>query len=68
MGAGEHDKTAARVLIAGGGTGGHLVPALNLARELAQRRHPAAVMLIGSHRGLSSFTGFFLSALVGGGV
>ncbi len=46
----EHDETAARVLIAGGGTGGHLVPALNLAHELAQRRHPAAIMLIGSHR------------------
>ena len=51
MGADEHDETAARVLIAGGGTGGHLVPALNLARQLVQRPHPAAVMLIGSHRG-----------------
>jgi UDP-N-acetylglucosamine--N-acetylmuramyl-(pentapeptide) pyrophosphoryl-undecaprenol N-acetylglucosamine transferase len=60
--ASEHDETAARVLIAGGGTGGHLVPALNLARELTQRRHPAAIMLIGSHRGtdreLLSASGF----------
>lgn len=51
MDASEHDETSARVLIAGGGTGGHLVPALNLARELAQRRHPPAIMLIGSDRG-----------------
>jgi UDP-N-acetylglucosamine--N-acetylmuramyl-(pentapeptide) pyrophosphoryl-undecaprenol N-acetylglucosamine transferase len=62
LGAGEHDETAARVLIAGGGTGGHLVPALNLARELAKRPHPAAIMLIGSHRGpdreLLSTSGF----------
>ena len=51
MDAGEHDETVARVLIAGGGTGGHLVPALNLARELVRRRDPAVVMLIGSQRG-----------------
>lgn len=51
MDAGEHDETAARVLIAGGGTGGHLVPALNLARELVRRQHPATIMLIGSQRG-----------------
>ncbi len=62
MDAGEYDETAARVLIAGGGTGGHLVPALNLARELAGRQHPATIMLIGSHRGpdreLLSASGF----------
>lgn len=41
----------ARVLIAGGGTGGHLMPALALARELTRGPNPAIVFLVGSPRG-----------------
>jgi UDP-N-acetylglucosamine--N-acetylmuramyl-(pentapeptide) pyrophosphoryl-undecaprenol N-acetylglucosamine transferase len=41
----------ARVVIAGGGTGGHLTPALALARELVSRPRPARVTLIGGDRG-----------------
>ena len=42
-----------RVLIAGGGTGGHIIPALAVARELAAR-HGAEVLFVGTERGLES--------------
>lgn len=41
-------------LVAGGGTGGHLVPALAVARTLAATRPPGAVELVGSRRGLDA--------------
>jgi UDP-N-acetylglucosamine--N-acetylmuramyl-(pentapeptide) pyrophosphoryl-undecaprenol N-acetylglucosamine transferase len=46
-----HDDAEVRVLIAGGGTGGHLTPALALARELVSRPRRVIVTLIGSERG-----------------
>jgi UDP-N-acetylglucosamine--N-acetylmuramyl-(pentapeptide) pyrophosphoryl-undecaprenol N-acetylglucosamine transferase len=42
-----------RVLIAGGGTGGHVVPALAIARELRDR-HGAEVRFVGTSRGLET--------------
>ena len=42
-----------RVLIAGGGTGGHLFPALAVARELVAR-HSAEVLFVGTERGLET--------------
>jgi UDP-N-acetylglucosamine--N-acetylmuramyl-(pentapeptide) pyrophosphoryl-undecaprenol N-acetylglucosamine transferase len=42
-----------RVLIAGGGTGGHIIPALAVARELV-KRHGAEILFIGTPRGLES--------------
>jgi UDP-N-acetylglucosamine--N-acetylmuramyl-(pentapeptide) pyrophosphoryl-undecaprenol N-acetylglucosamine transferase len=42
-----------RVLIAGGGTGGHIIPALAVAREL-KARHNAEVLFVGTARGLES--------------
>jgi UDP-N-acetylglucosamine--N-acetylmuramyl-(pentapeptide) pyrophosphoryl-undecaprenol N-acetylglucosamine transferase len=42
-----------RVLIAGGGTGGHIIPALAVARELV-KRHEAEVLFVGTPRGLES--------------
>jgi UDP-N-acetylglucosamine--N-acetylmuramyl-(pentapeptide) pyrophosphoryl-undecaprenol N-acetylglucosamine transferase len=42
-----------RVLIAGGGTGGHVVPALAIGRELRDR-HGAEVRFIGTARGLET--------------
>ncbi|MDH5244304.1 MAG: UDP-N-acetylglucosamine--N-acetylmuramyl-(pentapeptide) pyrophosphoryl-undecaprenol N-acetylglucosamine transferase [Chloroflexota bacterium] len=41
-----------RLLIAGGGTGGHIYPALAVARSLRDRREGAELSWIGGHRGL----------------
>ena len=42
-----------RVLIAGGGTGGHVIPALAIARELRDQ-HGAEVRFVGTARGLET--------------
>jgi len=42
-----------RVLIAGGGTGGHIIPALAVARELVAR-HGAEILFVGTERGLET--------------
>src|SRR5689334_6164911 len=47
----EHAKPASFVM-AGGGTGGHVMPALAVARELRARGH--AVRFIGTRRGLEA--------------
>jgi len=42
-----------RVVIAGGGTGGHVIPALAIAQELRDR-HSAQVIFIGTARGMET--------------
>jgi UDP-N-acetylglucosamine--N-acetylmuramyl-(pentapeptide) pyrophosphoryl-undecaprenol N-acetylglucosamine transferase len=46
-------ETKLRVLIAGGGTGGHVVPALAIARELRDK-HGAEVRFVGTAHGLET--------------
>ena len=41
-----------RLLIAGGGTGGHIYPALAVADSLRHRPNPPDLVWIGGHRGL----------------
>jgi UDP-N-acetylglucosamine--N-acetylmuramyl-(pentapeptide) pyrophosphoryl-undecaprenol N-acetylglucosamine transferase len=56
QGTGIRDQGSAsllRVLIAGGGTGGHVIPALAIARELRDR-HSADVRFVGTARGLET--------------
>lgn len=42
-----------RVLIAGGGTGGHVIPALAVARQLVAK-HGAEVLFVGTQRGMET--------------
>lgn len=41
-----------RVLIAGGGTGGHIYPGIAIAREILRRAPEAALLFVGTERGL----------------
>jgi UDP-N-acetylglucosamine--N-acetylmuramyl-(pentapeptide) pyrophosphoryl-undecaprenol N-acetylglucosamine transferase len=45
---------ARRILIAGGGTGGHLFPGIAVARELIRRRPETVVTFAGTARGIES--------------
>mgnify|MGYP003361709607 FL=1 len=41
-----------RLMVSGGGTGGHIYPALALIKALKKREPNSAVMYVGSERGL----------------
>ena len=43
-----------RVLIAGGGTGGHLFPGIAIARELLRRQPDATITFVGTARGIEA--------------
>ncbi len=43
-----------KVLIAGGGTGGHLYPGIALAEEVVTRHHANKVVFVGTEKGLES--------------
>ena len=42
-----------RAILAGGGTGGHVIPAIAIAQEL-QKRYDAEVMFVGTARGIEN--------------
>jgi UDP-N-acetylglucosamine--N-acetylmuramyl-(pentapeptide) pyrophosphoryl-undecaprenol N-acetylglucosamine transferase len=48
-----YSSTSMRAVIAGGGTGGHVIPALAIARELRERFR-AEVLFVGTARGLEN--------------
>ena len=60
------------VVIAGGGTGGHLFPGLAVARELIRRRQDAVVSFAGTSRGIEARVvpreGFALDCIRSGGL
>jgi UDP-N-acetylglucosamine--N-acetylmuramyl-(pentapeptide) pyrophosphoryl-undecaprenol N-acetylglucosamine transferase len=47
------EESQLRVLIAGGGTGGHIIPALAVARELVEH-YNAEILFVGTARGLET--------------
>jgi UDP-N-acetylglucosamine--N-acetylmuramyl-(pentapeptide) pyrophosphoryl-undecaprenol N-acetylglucosamine transferase len=47
-------KSTLRIVIAGGGTGGHLFPGIAVAREVTRRRPDAQVTFAGTTRGIES--------------
>ena len=49
-----HDNSEVRVLIAASGTGGHLFPAVEIARALQRRHSPLRVEFVGSGRPLEA--------------
>src|SRR5512134_3137801 len=48
------DASAPRVVVAGGGTGGHLYPGIAVARELLARQPGATVTFAGTARGIEA--------------
>src|SRR5947207_11889100 len=63
---------ALRVVIAGGGTGGHLFPGIAVARELLSRQPDAVISFAGTARGIESRVlpreGFALDLIRSGGI
>jgi UDP-N-acetylglucosamine--N-acetylmuramyl-(pentapeptide) pyrophosphoryl-undecaprenol N-acetylglucosamine transferase len=61
-----------RVIIAGGGTGGHLYPGIAVARELLARRPDTRIVFVGTARGIETNVvpreGFALQLIRSGGI
>src|SRR6185369_11744086 len=61
-----------KVIIAGGGTGGHLFPGIAVAREIERRRPGSEILFVGAEQGIETRLipqeGFALRVLPAGGV
>jgi UDP-N-acetylglucosamine--N-acetylmuramyl-(pentapeptide) pyrophosphoryl-undecaprenol N-acetylglucosamine transferase len=61
-----------RIVIAGGGTGGHLYPGIAVAREIVSRRPDAQVSFVGTSKGIEAravpLAGFPLDLIRSGGI
>jgi UDP-N-acetylglucosamine--N-acetylmuramyl-(pentapeptide) pyrophosphoryl-undecaprenol N-acetylglucosamine transferase len=68
----DRERTRLRVVIAGGGTGGHLYPGVSLARELLARDPAAVVTFAGTAHGIEARVlpreGFVLDAIRSAGL
>jgi len=42
--------TAPKIIISGGGTGGHIFPALSIARAIQRRNNKAEILFVGAHK------------------
>lgn len=67
------DPTPTWAIVAGGGTAGHVLPGLSVARELVRRGHdPASIHFVGAERGIEvrlvPEAGFGLTVLPGRGI
>jgi UDP-N-acetylglucosamine--N-acetylmuramyl-(pentapeptide) pyrophosphoryl-undecaprenol N-acetylglucosamine transferase len=61
-----------RIVVAGGGTGGHLYPGIAVAREIVSRRPDAQVSFVGTSKGIEAravpLAGFPLDLIRSGGI
>jgi UDP-N-acetylglucosamine--N-acetylmuramyl-(pentapeptide) pyrophosphoryl-undecaprenol N-acetylglucosamine transferase len=61
-----------RIVIAGGGTGGHLYPGIAVAREIVSRRPDAQISFVGTAKGIEAravpLAGFPLDLIRSGGI
>ena len=67
-----NDPRDLRIVIAGGGTGGHLYPGIAVAREIASRRADAQISFVGTAKGIEAravpLAGFPLDLIRSGGI